>query len=122
MIASGEREQHLVYPPSFLGRPYTQSLPDDSSEAEPDAEPLHKDSTDSDPSINSMDAGSIRQLETLESSVHRATVASCSPSAMSWSDSLVADSLASSIAKGDASENSVKHPPYDAVCCSNSFF
>jgi len=102
-----------THPPS-LGRPYTPSLPDDSSEAEPDAEHLRKNSTDSDPSINSMDAGSVHQLETPESSVHRAPVTSCSPSAISWSDSPVADSLASSIAKGDAGENAVKHPPYDA--------
>jgi hypothetical protein len=110
-----------THPPS-LGRPYTPSLSDDSSEVELDAEPLRKDSTNSDPSINSMDAGSTHQLETPESSVHRALVTSCSPSAMSWSDSPVADSLASSIAKGDAGENAVKHPPYVVVCRSVSLF
>jgi hypothetical protein len=41
---------------------------------------------------------------------------------MSWSDSPVADALASLIVKGDAGENVVKHQPYDVVCPSNSLF
>jgi hypothetical protein len=80
-----------------LGRPYTPSLPDDSSDA--DANLLRKDSTDSDPSsLSSKDTGGgdgdggVHQLETPESSVHRAPVTS-----LSWIDSPVADSLASSI-------------------------
>jgi hypothetical protein len=39
---------------------------------------------------------------------------------MSWTDSPVAASLASEIVKGDARENTVKYPPYDAVCRSIS--
>jgi len=97
-----ERESSTILSthPSSLGRPYTLSLPDDSSEAKPDAKPLRKDSTDSGPDSSSKDAWSIHQLETPESSVHHAPVTLCFPSAMSWTNSPVADSLASSIAKG----------------------
>jgi hypothetical protein len=76
--------------------------------------------TNLDPSSNSMDAGRIHQLETPELSVHHAPMASCSPLAMSWSDSPVADLLANLITEGDAGENVVKHC-YDAIC-SNSLF
>jgi hypothetical protein len=69
-----------------------------------------------------MDTGSVRQLEKLESSVHRAPVTSCFPLAMSWFDFPVADLLASSITKGNAGENVVKHISYDAVCRSNPLF
>ena len=83
---------------------------------EPNTQPLRKDSTDSDPSINSIGAG----IDSIE--VHCVPVTSCYPSAMSWSDSLVADSLASSIVKGGACENVVKHQPDDVVRLSNSLF
>lgn len=39
---------------------------------------------------------------------------SCTPSTMSWSDSPVADLLASLIAEGDAGENAVKRLHYNA--------
>ena len=77
---------------------------------------------DSDPNIDSLDARSVDQLETHELSVHHALVASCAPSVMSWSDSLVADSVAGSIAKGDAGGNAANHPPYDAVRRSHFYF
>jgi hypothetical protein len=104
-----------------LGRPYTPSLPDDSSDADADADAdsLRKDSTDSDPSsLSSKDTGGVgdggggevHQLETPESSVHRAPVTS-----LSWIDSPVADSLASSIVvKEDESVVAGGKPPsYD---------
>jgi hypothetical protein len=50
-------------PTSSPGQPYTPSLLGDSSETEPGAELLCKNSTDLDPSSNSMDAGSTHQLE-----------------------------------------------------------
>jgi hypothetical protein len=50
---------------------YSPSPPDSSSDA--DAYSLRRDSTDSDPnSLSSKDTGSVRQLETPESSVNRA--------------------------------------------------
>jgi len=76
----GEREQNDFVDAS-LGRPYTPSLPDESSDADTDADTdsLRKDSTDSDPnSLSLKDTGGdgnsagIHQLETPESSVHRA--------------------------------------------------
>jgi hypothetical protein len=95
-----------------LGRPYT---PDDSSEADAgptaDGDSLRKNSTDSNPS--SKDTESVHQLEMPESSVHRALVTA----SLDWTDSLVVDSLASSIVKANACEqNAVKHPAYDVVC------
>ncbi|KIM79867.1 hypothetical protein PILCRDRAFT_823052 [Piloderma croceum F 1598] len=91
-----------------LGRPYTPSLPDDSS----DVDSLRKDSTDSNPNSlqNSKDAGSVHQLETPESSIHRVPVTS-----VAWTDSPVPDSLASSISKGFGHENAAQRPPpFDA--------
>jgi hypothetical protein len=101
-----------------LGPPFTPSLLDDSSEADADADAggdsLRKNSTDSNPS--SKDTESVHQLETPESSVHRALVTS----SLDRTDSLVVDWLASSIVKGDACEdNVVTHSAYDAVCLFN---
>ena len=97
------------------------SLPDDSSnaDADADADSHWKDLTDSDPSsLSSKDTGGagdrgggeVPQLETPESSVHRAPVTS-----LSWMDSPVADSLASSIVvKEDESVVAGGKPPsYD---------
>ena len=78
-----------------LRQSYTSLLPGDSSDAEPDPEPLR---------ISSIEGGSVHQLESLESSGHHVPVRSCSPSAMSWSNSPIIDLLASLIAKGDAGE------------------
>jgi len=50
-----------------LGRPYTLSLPDDSSDADIDADSLRKDPTDSNPNLlsGSKDTdGGVHQLET----------------------------------------------------------
>jgi hypothetical protein len=93
-----------------LGRPYTPSLPDDSSEAEADADGdcLRKHSTNSHPS--SKDVGSIHQLETLKSSVHRAPVTS-----LGWADSPMVDSMGNSIAKSDVGGDAVKYLPFDVV-------
>jgi len=99
-----------------LGRPYTPSLPDDSS----DADSLRKDSTDSSPNSlqNSKDADSVHQLETPESSIHRAPVTS-----VPWADSPVPDSLASSISKGFGHDNAAqKPPPFDTVSLPLSFY
>jgi len=84
------------------------STSDNSSKAEPDAEPFRKDSTDSGP----MDVGVYTSLRR-RNRASIVPVISCNLSAMSRTDSPIADSLASSIAKGDASENTVKRPPYD---------
>ena len=98
-----------------LEQPYISSLADDSSDA--DADSPRKDSTDSVPSsLSSKDVGGgdgdvgVHQLETPESSVHRAPVTS-----LSWIDSPVADSPASSIVvKEDESEGAGGKPPsYD---------
>jgi len=66
-----------------LGQPYIPSLPDDSSEAEADADgdTVQKDSTDSHPS--SQDAGVCNSSRPPESSVHQAPVTS-----LVWTDSL----------------------------------
>jgi hypothetical protein len=98
-----------------LGRPYTPSLPDDSSEADAnadaDGDSLRKNSMDSNPSLK--DTESVHQLKTPKSSVHQVLVTS----SLDWMDSPMVDLLASSIVKGDAcEENAVKHPAYDAVC------
>jgi hypothetical protein len=86
-----------------LGRPFAPSLPDNSSQAEADAneDTLHKDPTDWNP--RSKHAGSVHQLETPKSSVHQAPVTS-----LGWTDSPVVDSVANSIAKSDASGNAVR--------------
>jgi hypothetical protein len=77
---------------SFGGQPYTPSLPDDSSDRDADLDPLRKDSD----WLCLKDAvGTVHQLETPESSVHRVP--------MPWTNnSLVtpnSDSLASSAVK-----------------------
>ena len=58
--------------------------------------------------------GGVHQLETLESSVHQASMTS-----LSWTNFLVTDSLANSIVKGDASEDAVisSSPFSDPVRC-----
>jgi len=94
-----------------LGRPYTPSLPDDSGDADIDAEYMRKASSDSNPnSLSSKEAESIHQLETPESSVHCAPITS-----LGWTNSPVTDSLASSIAKDDGGDNAyaAKCPPFD---------
>jgi hypothetical protein len=79
-----------------LGRPYTPSHPDDSTDADFDS--LRKASTDSNPcSFSSKDAHGGHQLEPLESSVHWAP----------WTDSLTADPMVRVL----GSENIVKPPP-----------
>jgi hypothetical protein len=104
-----ESESSTTSTHASLGRPYTPSLPDDSS----DVDSLRKDSTDSNPNSlqNSKDAASIHQLETPESSIHRVPV-----TLVSWTESPVPDSLASSISKGFGHENAAQTPPpFDAV-------
>jgi hypothetical protein len=87
----------LLFTHPSLGRPYAPSLPDNSSEAEADA--------NGDWNPSSKHAGSVHQLETPKSSVHQAPV-----TLLGWTDSPVVDSVANSIAKSDA-----KYPPFDAV-------
>jgi hypothetical protein len=111
-----ESESSTTSNHASLGRPYTPSLPNDSS----DVDSLRKDSTDSNPNSlqNSKDAASIHQLETPESSIHRVPVTS-----VSWTDSPVPDSLASSISKGFGHENAAQTPPpFDAVSSLPFFF
>jgi len=55
------------YSATSIGRPYTLSLPDDSSDADIDADSLRKDPTDSNPNLlsGSKDTdGGVHQLET----------------------------------------------------------
>jgi hypothetical protein len=98
----------------------TTSLPDDSSEADVDADSLRRDSTDSNPNSlsGSKDAdGGVHQLETPESSDHQAPMTS-----LSWTNSPVTDSSVNSIVKGDASEDAVtsSSPFSDPVRCLTS--
>lgn len=101
-----------------LGRPYTPSLPDDSSDADVDADSLRKDSTDSNPNSLKDADGGVHQLETPESSVHRAPMTS-----LPWTNSPVTDSLASSIVKGDVNEDPVisSSPFSDPTTVSTAF-
>jgi hypothetical protein len=71
-----------------LDQPYTPSLPDESSDADADSDPLRKDLTDSNPnSLSSKKTSSIHLLETPESSVHRAPMTS-----LCWTNLPVTDS------------------------------
>jgi hypothetical protein len=66
--AESESSMPPTHPSSFGGQPYTPSLPDDSCDTDADLDPLRKDSD----SLCLKDtAGSVHQLETPESSVHR---------------------------------------------------
>jgi hypothetical protein len=106
-----ESESNTTSTHPSLDRPYTPSLPDESSDADADSDPLRKDSTDSNPnSLSSKETSGIHQLETPESSVHRAPMTS-----LSWTNSPVTDSLASSIVKVDETEGDTKPPPFDTV-------
>jgi hypothetical protein len=68
-----ESESSTTSTHASLGRPYTPSLPDDSS----DVDSLQKDSTNSNPnSLQDSDAGSVHQFETPELSIHRVPVTS----------------------------------------------
>ena len=124
--------------PSSFGRPYTPSIPDDSSDdhADPDPDPdaaaddgdgagapHRKDSTDSNPdSLNSSKdsggGGSVHQLETPESSVHRESGAS-SGLGLPWAGEspVTADSLESSVVRGfrDGNGSEAKGLPFDVV-------
>lgn len=72
---SGSREVQTIGAEDHdeVHRPYTPSLPDDSS----DSEPIRQCSTDSEPGKDDMVAA--KQLETPEASVHRAPVSSNLP-------------------------------------------
>jgi len=67
---SGSREVQTIGAEEEANRPYTPSLPDDSS----DSEPVRQGSTDSEHGKD--DTTAAKQLETPESSVHRAPVTS----------------------------------------------
>ena len=83
-----ESESNTTSTHPSLDQPYTPSLPDESSDADADSDPLRKDSTDSNPiSLSSKETSSIHQLETPESSVHRAPVTS-----LCWTNLPVTDS------------------------------
>ena len=75
-----ESESNTTSTHPSLDQPYTPSLPDESSDADADSDPLWKDLTDS----NQI---SIHQLETPESSVHRAPMTS-----LCWTNLPVTDS------------------------------
>ena len=104
-----ESESSTTSNHTSLGRQYTPSLPDDSS----DVNSLRKDSVDSDPNSlqDSKDTGSVHQLKSPESSIHHIPVTS-----VAWTDSPVSNSLASSISKGFRHENAAQWPPpFDVV-------
>ena len=66
-----ESESNTTSTHPSLDRPYTPSLPDESSDANADSDPLQKDSTDLNPnSLSSKKTSSIHQLNTPKSSVH----------------------------------------------------